>query len=244
MIRPHPHLALLLCLLAWSSCADPPTAEMDLARQALEAARDARASDCASATFRSAREMLDRAKAQMAKEEYEEAKTSALAARELAEKARREAEANPDCNKTAGDENGSDAAKSGEDAGPAPIDASSRTPSPLDDPNYELKRVFFPYNESSVTEEAARVLADNAEWMKRHPDAKVQIEGHCDERGSEEYNLALGERRGQSVRQYLTDLGVPQSRLSVISYGEERALDPTSGEGAWERNRRAEFRKR
>jgi len=246
MIRPVRQLTLLLLMSLLgllSGCPEPPKAEMDLANQALEAAQAARAADCAAATFRSAQEMMERARLQLKRGQYDEAKTTALAARELAEKAKREAETNPDCLKKPEDAGKEQGPKSDGDAGPVTTDAS-RGASPLDDPNYELKRVFFPYNEASVTEEAARILADNAEWMKRHPTAKIQVEGHCDERGSVEYNLALGERRAQSVRKYLTDLGVRQSRISIISYGEESPLDPSSTEEAYSQNRRAEFRKR
>ena len=80
-----------------------------------------------------------------------------------------------------------------------------------------------------------------AEWMRENPNATVTIEGHCDERGTNEYNLALGDRRAESAKAFLTDLGIDSSRLTTISYGEERPVDPRSDEEAWAKNRRAHF---
>ncbi len=105
----------------------------------------------------------------------------------------------------------------------------------------ELQRIFFDYDQYTLTPEARQILADNADFMKQRPQAAVVIEGHSDERGSDEYNLALGERRAQAARDYLLSLGVPSDRLSVVSYGEERPLVQGSGEGTWKQNRRVEF---
>jgi peptidoglycan-associated lipoprotein len=77
--------------------------------------------------------------------------------------------------------------------------------------------------------------------MKKHPNAKLQIEGHCDERGTAEYNMALGERRATAVMTYLGSLGVPKAALSTVSFGKEKPLDPGHNEGAWAKNRRAHF---
>jgi peptidoglycan-associated lipoprotein len=84
-------------------------------------------------------------------------------------------------------------------------------------------------------------MTENAKIVSNHPSLKIQIEGHCDERGSNEYNLALGERRATSAKLYLIKLGVPENRLSTISYGEERPLDPGHNEEAWAKNRRCHF---
>lgn len=104
-----------------------------------------------------------------------------------------------------------------------------------------LKTVYFDFDRYNLTGEARDALQNNAEWMKANPTATVQIEGHCDERGTIEYNLALGERRANSVRDYLAQVGVDGSRFSPISYGEERPSNPGHDEGAWAENRRAEF---
>jgi peptidoglycan-associated lipoprotein len=87
----------------------------------------------------------------------------------------------------------------------------------------------------------AEILKENAALLHKYPKVKIQIEGHCDERGTNEYNLALGERRANSTRNYLISLGISPDRISTISYGEERPLDPGHNEEAWAKNRRAHF---
>lgn len=101
--------------------------------------------------------------------------------------------------------------------------------------------IKFEYDSFSLTAEAKKVLADKARFLSSHPGIKVLIEGHCDERGTAEYNLALGERRAKAAQEYLVFLGVGAQRLSTISYGEEKPLDPEANEAAWAKNRRANF---
>jgi len=105
----------------------------------------------------------------------------------------------------------------------------------------DLTRINFDFDSYVLTTKARKTLAQNAQVMKALSGVKVRIEGHCDERGSDEYNLALGERRAQAAMSYMATLGVPASSMSTISYGEEKALDPGHGEGSWAKNRRAEF---
>jgi peptidoglycan-associated lipoprotein len=104
-----------------------------------------------------------------------------------------------------------------------------------------LTSVHFDYDSSTLSTDARRELGANAEWIKANPGVSVQIEGHCDSRGSVEYNLALGERRAKAVKGYLGSLGIDSKRLSVISYGEEKPLDPAQTEEAYAKNRRANF---
>lgn len=104
-----------------------------------------------------------------------------------------------------------------------------------------LDRIFFDFDSYLLTQSARDTLNKNADWLKKNSDAKLQIEGHCDERGSDEYNLALGEKRAKSAQNYLTTLGVAKDRLSTISYGKEKPLEPGHDETAWAKNRRAEF---
>lgn len=105
-----------------------------------------------------------------------------------------------------------------------------------------LDRIFFDYDSFVLSQAARDTLSKNAEILiKKQPGARVLIEGHCDERGSDEYNLALGEKRARATRDYLVTLGVAASRLSVISYGEEKPLEQGQSEEAWAKNRRAEF---
>jgi len=102
-----------------------------------------------------------------------------------------------------------------------------------------LKDIHFDFDKYDVRPMDAEILMENAALLKKRPSMKVQIEGYCDERGTEEYNLALGERRANSTKKSLVSLGISPDRISTISYGEERPLDPKHNEEAWARNRRA-----
>ena len=104
-----------------------------------------------------------------------------------------------------------------------------------------LADVRFEYDSAALTDEARSVLEKHALWLQGQRDVRVIVEGHCDERGTVEYNLALGEQRARAVRDYLSSLGVAGARLRVVSYGKERPLDPGSDEAAMARNRRAHF---
>jgi len=104
-----------------------------------------------------------------------------------------------------------------------------------------LHTVNFDFDSSTLSSEARRLLAENAEWIKTNTRSTVQIEGHCDSRGSVEYNLALGERRAKAVKNYLVSLGVDSKRMTVISYGEEKPVDTSDSEQAYAKNRRANF---
>jgi peptidoglycan-associated lipoprotein len=101
--------------------------------------------------------------------------------------------------------------------------------------------VHFAFDSYTLSEEAKAILEQKATWLSTQADVAVQIEGHADERGTIAYNLALGERRANTVKQYLTTLGVGSDRLSTISYGEEFPVDTGHNEGAWAKNRRAHF---
>ena len=103
------------------------------------------------------------------------------------------------------------------------------------------ENIYFEFDSSALLPAAQEVLKRKAEWMQENPDASVIIEGHCDERGTPAYNLALGDRRAESAKAFLTDLGIDATRLSTISYGEERPVDMGHNEEAWAKNRRAQF---
>ena len=100
-------------------------------------------------------------------------------------------------------------------------------------------RVFFGYDSSDLDSDALELLQDQVEWLKKNSDVSVTIEGHCDERGTREYNLALGEKRAQAVKNYLIGLGINPDRVSTISYGKERPAVVGSNDGAWAQNRRS-----
>ena len=101
--------------------------------------------------------------------------------------------------------------------------------------------VRFDFDKSEVKEDGRKTCQAVAAYLKKNPKAKLLIEGHCDERGTAEYNMALGERRATAVMTYLVSLGVPKAALSTVSFGKEKPLDPGHDEGAWAKNRRAHF---
>lgn len=107
-------------------------------------------------------------------------------------------------------------------------------PSPFQD-------ILFDFDKSTVREDAKPILSAVADYMKKNKGAKLLIEGHADERGTSEYNMALGDRRAESARAYLASLGVPASALSTVSFGKEKPMDPGHTESAWAKNRRAHF---
>ncbi len=104
-----------------------------------------------------------------------------------------------------------------------------------------LKDIFFDFDKSSIRTEMTKSLAENVRWLKANPTAAIIIEGHCDERGTVEYNQALGQRRAMSVKNYLVAAGIGARRMKVISYGKERPFAPGHDESAWKWNRRAHF---
>lgn len=114
------------------------------------------------------------------------------------------------------------------------------------EPPAEYKHVFrpvlFDFDSSTIRSDMKQSLNEVANWMMNHPKIEVRLEGHADERGTEEYNLALGERRALSVRAYLVEQGISPQRLHTVSYGEERPANPAHNEFAWAENRRVEFK--
>ena len=104
-----------------------------------------------------------------------------------------------------------------------------------------LKDAFFDYDKSSIRPDAKQSLDENARWLKANPNAALTIEGHCDERGTREYNLGLGQRRAKAAKDYLVSAGINPKRIKAISYGKERPFVPGHDESAWKWNRRAHF---
>ena len=190
--------------------------------------------DCAPESYQAAKTMMDNARALLKEELYEEAKTALLAAKRLAEKARLECEKK---RKEEEERKRLEAAK----AKIEPV-AKEITVEKTDSGPDSLVTVHFGFNDSSLSDETRSAMGNNAEYLGIHKKIRVQVEGHCDERGSTEYNLSLGERRAMAVKNYLVKLGIEPRRLEIISYGEERPADSGASEDAWAQNRRAEFR--
>jgi peptidoglycan-associated lipoprotein len=126
---------------------------------------------------------------------------------------------------------------------PEPVRDDAISSASIDDLNRNspLKPVFYELDQSDVSAAGQKILDEDAALLKRYPTWTVTIEGHCDERGTAEYNLALGERRAVNVRAYLVSLGISADRLRTVSYGKEFPFDPGHDESAWAKNRRAHF---
>jgi len=124
---------------------------------------------------------------------------------------------------------------------PKAVTIISAPPEEPDEAIYDLELVYFAYDKSIITTAFGEALQRNYEWIAENPDVQIQLEGHCDERGTNEYNLALGERRAKAVFDYLISLGASPSQFSLVSFGEERPADQGSNEIAWGKNRRVEF---
>ena len=149
--------------------------------------------------------------------------------------------------KDTADSSGSGSSSSSSDVSSSSSDTSdSESQSTIIDPGSQEDlivnvgdRVFFNYDSSDLDGDAQELLQDQVAWLKQYSDVSIIVEGHCDERGTREYNLALGEKRAQSVKNYLISLGISSDRVSTISYGKERPAVVGSNDGAWSQNRRS-----
>ncbi|OVE80578.1 peptidoglycan-associated lipoprotein [bacterium K02(2017)] len=109
--------------------------------------------------------------------------------------------------------------------------------------NYSLQSVYFDYDQDFIRGDATGSMQGNAGYLKQHPNTTVTIEGNCDSRGTNEYNLALGQRRATSSKNYLVNLGISPSRMNTVSYGEEKQVCYNNNESCWQRNRRVDLRR-
>jgi peptidoglycan-associated lipoprotein len=125
-----------------------------------------------------------------------------------------------------------------------PVDGGGLGQETLSDQSGEggpLADIHFDYDQSTLTDEARATLEKHASWIQAHAGLKISVEGHCDDRGTVEYNLALGEQRARAAYDYLVSLGIPRARLNTVSYGKERPIDTGTSDAAWAKNRRAHF---
>lgn len=127
------------------------------------------------------------------------------------------------------------------DATPSSLKALQEGKPPITPASSPLKDAFFDFDRYDLSADARAILRANADWLKGNPSARVEIEGHCDERGTSDYNLALGAKRAQAAREYLVSLGIAPDRLSTTSYGEEIPVCQERSEHCWRQNRRARF---
>lgn len=107
--------------------------------------------------------------------------------------------------------------------------------------NAKLESIHFDFDQWLLRDAQKEIMVKDAEWLKANPQVKIRIEGNCDERGTAEYNLALGQKRAEAAKGFLKGLGISENRMRTISYGEERPLDPGNDEAAWAKNRRVDF---
>ena len=222
-------LTMAIALVASGCPKKTAELELDLAKKAVDDARRAKANDCAKETFMAAEAALAEAEQLEKDGEADQAKEKANQAKTLAEQAMAASPKDCDQPKVVEDEK-----KDGT------TDASANLNLNLDQ---LLETVYFDYNDASIREDSKAMLSKVAQALSGSPNAKLEIEGHCDVRGSTEYNLHLGERRARNVQKYLVTQGVQPDRLDVISYGEERPVDYGTGEDAHQKNRRAELKK-
>ena len=117
------------------------------------------------------------------------------------------------------------------------LDSLKRGEAPVTPPGAPLKEIHFAFDEHDLSTDARATLQGNSVWLKKNPAARIEIEGHCDERGTSEYNLALGAKRAQAAKDYLVTLGIPAGRISTNSYGEEIPVCREHNEACWQKNR-------
>ncbi len=225
LIRP-----LLLAAALLAACASTQTADLELsaAEKALADAYAAKASDCAKATYQAAESKLREAKKLIAEENVEGARAAAQEAERLAQQAR--GESPPGCDEKEEEDPNKDASATDDASARLGLEGLEHT-------------VYFDYNQATIREDSKGLLSKYAKILKDSPSIKLEIEGHCDSRGSTEYNLHLGERRARAVEKYLLTQGVKPDQIDIISYGEERPVDFDETEEAHQRNRRAELKK-
>jgi len=123
--------------------------------------------------------------------------------------------------------------------------SKKETPKPVSQSNDQLKaaldKIYFDFDSYTLSEQSRKTLTNNADYLRKNNNVNMRIEGNCDERGSAEYNIALGEKRAKAAMKYIVTLGVPESRLATISYGKEKPADAGHDEAAWAKNRRDDF---
>ena len=231
---------MALLIFSLPACKTLPEKERKAAELAAKSSEYAK--KCGTDKYLAAQRLLKEARANVNDKKYDEARITFNTAEKLFREAEDEAKKDPACNKDLKDADDDKAKITERDINAANASASAEL-DPLDDPDYEMHRITFPFNSSELTDEARETLNLNARWLSKFTQFNVAIEGHCDNRGSIEFNLALGARRAESVKEYLVQLGIAPERINTISYGEERPLDEANDEEAWAKNRRAEFRK-
>ncbi len=229
--------AFMLCLL-FACAAKQPILERQAAELAFKNAGPAE--KCAWAKYHTADEMLSKAYKYNQEQQYEESRRHFVVAERISKDALAEAKANKDCMDEYEVKSEEALEEGGGVSGVGVGEASEKVELTRD---YEPPLVHFRFDSVEIMSEYHDNLRNTAEWMLRFPNVTIVLEGHCDERGTGEYNLPLGEQRARAVRKFLIALGVPGDRFEILSFGHERPLSEAGNEEAWSVNRRVEFRK-
>lgn len=225
-------VSLALTTLALGACGSRPVEALSSAEKAMADADLAKR--CAPDEFLAAQKLLEKAKKLADEGEHARAKAVALAAEKKAKEAVAKAQARKEeCLRP--EQADQEVELSDQD--------DQDTSTSDDQLAGGLQPIYFDYNQPALTNEAKGILDSNAQWLLNNADVSIMVEGHCDERGSTEYNLALGEKRAKVTRAYLVRRGVNKDRMGLVSYGEERPADYGANADAHKRNRRAEFRR-
>jgi peptidoglycan-associated lipoprotein len=221
--------AVLIVGSVFSGCAKPPKAERELAEKAF---RDAAVGkDCDKENYLAAEELLNKAREEVNKKNYAKAKELFKAVKEKSDAIVKYYQENPD-----------ECLPKKKEKKKAEKEIEE-IEDPALDPELDFPVVHFEFNEYAIRSEDLSKVDLIARWMKNFPERVVRIEGHADERGSIDYNMSLGEKRADEVKKRLLQAGIDSKRVKIVSYGEERPVDPGSNESAWFKNRRAEFKR-
>jgi len=213
----------------FSGCAKPPKAERELAEKAF---RDAAVGkDCDRENYLAAEELLNKAREEVNKKNYDKAKELFLAVKEKSDAIIKYYEEHPDeCLPKKKEKK-------------VVEEEVEEIQDPAEDPDLDFPVIHFEFNDYAIRSEDMEKVELMGRWMNNFPEKAVRIEGHADERGSIDYNMSLGEKRADEVKNALIRSGIDAKRIKIVSYGEERPVDPASNEDAWFENRRAEFKR-
>ncbi|MGI6393282.1 MAG: OmpA family protein [bacterium] len=214
----------------FSGCAKPPKAERELAEKAFRNA--AVGKDCDRENYLAAEELLNRAREEVNNKNYKKAKELFNAVKEKSDAVLKYYQENPD--KCLPQKKAKQKAEK---------EDMEEIEDPASDPELEFPIVHFEFDQYTIRHEDLSKVDLIARWMANFPEKVVRIEGHADERGSIDYNMSLGEKRADEVKNRLIQSGIDSKRIKIVSYGEERPIDPASNEDAWFKNRRAEFKR-
>ena len=229
---------LYVGMMGAGSCGKKALNAIGDAKTAIEQAREAEAPKYAPEQFQSAEDGLQLARQQYDKYQFKKSEDSALLAENKAKEALELA-------MKAGQADEEKQAREAEEAArlarSSIFDTEVGDTAAYNDAQAAIHDVHFDFDATALSDAAQSILAIDADWLAKHPAVKVEIEGHCDERGTEEYNLALGAKRANAVYDAMIKLGIDALRMRTISYGESVPLDPGHTEEAWAKNRRAHF---